>query len=134
MLARRSACASRSSATAAGGRGRGGRGAAARARRAPRQHLPKGPRMSTLRAKCPDCRTFTAVAMGPDYQCHSCGREFGAGLVRVPRAWGKGGEKMAESASLHLEYPEASVIDEESLRDQTLALASDLPERPLVLG
>src|SRR5205823_11028681 len=90
--------------------------------------------VSRLRAKCPHCKTFTAVSLGPDYQCHSCGREFGAGLVRVPRAWGKGGEKMAESASLHLEYPEASVIDEESPRDQTLALASDLPERPLVLG
>ena len=46
--------------------------------------------MSRLRAKCPDCRTLTAVALGPEYQCHSCGREFGAGLVRVPRAWGDG--------------------------------------------
>jgi len=90
--------------------------------------------VSRLRAKCPDCRTFTAVSLGPDYQCHSCGREFAAGLVRVPRAWGNGGDEMAESASLHLEYPEAGVIDEDSLRDQTLALASDLPERPIVLG
>ena len=90
--------------------------------------------MSRLRAKCPDCRTFTAVSLGPDYQCHSCGREFAAGLVRVPRAWGNGGDEMAESASLHLEYPEAGVIDEDSLRDQTLALASDLPARPIVLG
>ena len=29
--------------------------------------------------------------MGPDYECHSCGRTFSAGLVRVPRAWGAGG-------------------------------------------
>ena len=43
--------------------------------------------MSALRAKCPDCRTLTAVAIGDEYQCHSCGREFAAGLVRVPRAW-----------------------------------------------
>ncbi len=45
--------------------------------------------VSRLRARCPDCRTLTAVALGPEYQCHSCGREFGAGLVRVPRAWGR---------------------------------------------
>ena len=47
--------------------------------------------MSRLRARCPDCRTFTAVALGPGYECHACGGEFGAGLVRVPRAWGEGG-------------------------------------------
>ena len=51
--------------------------------------------MSRLRARCPDCRTFTAVAIGPGYECHACGREFGAGLVRVPQAWGEGGESMA---------------------------------------
>ena len=56
--------------------------------------------MSRLRARCPDCRTLTAVAVGPEYQCHSCGREFLAGLVRVPRAWGDGGETMAEAAHL----------------------------------
>jgi arginase len=90
--------------------------------------------MSRLRAKCPDCHTFTAVSIGPDYECHSCGREFHAGLVRVPRAWGDGGEAMIEAASLPLAYPEAGVVEEDSLRDQTLALASDLPDRPLVLG
>ena len=51
------------------------------------------PHESRLRARCPDCRTLTAVAIGPDYQCHVCGREFAAGLVRVPRAWGAGGER-----------------------------------------
>ncbi len=90
--------------------------------------------MSRLRARCPQCRTLTAVAIGPDYQCHSCGREFGAGLVRVPRAWGSGGDRMAEAAWLELPYPEASVVDEESLAEQTLALAAGLPDRPLVLG
>ncbi|HWN21312.1 MAG TPA: arginase family protein [Gaiellaceae bacterium] len=90
--------------------------------------------MSRLRARCPHCRTLTAVAIGPDYQCHSCGREFGAGLVRVPRAWGACGERMAKAAWLELPYPEAAVVDEESLAEQTLALASDLPDRPLVLG
>ncbi len=90
--------------------------------------------MSRLRAKCPDCHTYTAVALGPDYQCHACGREFHAGLVRVPRAWGKGGEAMAEAASLPLAYPEAGVVAEETLADQTLAIAAELPERPLILG
>jgi arginase len=41
---------------------------------------------------------------------------------------------MAEAASLSLPYPEAAVVAEGSLREQTLTLASDLPERPLVLG
>ena len=90
--------------------------------------------MSRLRARCPDCRTLTAVALGPDYQCHSCGREFCAGLVRVPRAWGKGGEAMAEAAWLELPYPEAAVVEEDSLAEQSVALASELPILPLVLG
>jgi len=41
---------------------------------------------------------------------------------------------MAEAASLPLPYPETAVIAEESLAEQSLALALDLPERPLVLG
>ena len=90
--------------------------------------------MSLLRAKCPDCRTNTAVAIGAEYECHSCGRTFRAGLVRVPRAWGDGGEEMVESAGLPVDYPEASVVDEDSLAMQTLAVASDLPVRPLILG
>jgi arginase len=90
--------------------------------------------MSRLRAKCPDCKTYTAVAIGPEYECHSCGRVFHSGLVRVPQAWGDGGEAMAESAWLELPFPEAAVIEAESLEEQNLALAADLPERPLVLG
>ncbi len=90
--------------------------------------------VSRLRARCPDCRTLTAVAIGPEYQCHSCGREFGAGLVRVPRAWGSGGEAMAEAAWLELPYPEAGVVEASSLAEQTLMVASELPDRPLVLG
>jgi arginase len=41
---------------------------------------------------------------------------------------------MAEAAWLELPYPEAAVIAEDTLAEQTLALASDLPDRPLVLG
>ena len=90
--------------------------------------------MSTLRARCPDCRTLTAVAVGPDYECHSCGRRFGAGLVRVPRAWGDGGEPMREAAHLPLPWPEAGLVEAGTLAEQSLELASDLPVRPLVLG
>jgi len=90
--------------------------------------------LSALRARCPDCRTLTAVAIGPEYQCHACGREFGAGLVRVPRAWGDGGESMAAAAHMSLPWPEAAVVDEETLDAQTAAIARGLPERPLVLG
>jgi arginase family enzyme len=90
--------------------------------------------VSRLRAKCPDCKTYTAVAIGPEYECHSCGRVFHSGMVRVPQAWGDGGEAMAESAWLELPFPEAAVIEAESLEEQSLALAADLPERPLVLG
>jgi arginase len=90
--------------------------------------------MSTLRARCPDCRTLTAVALGPEYQCHSCGREFAAGLVRVPRAWGSGGQAMAEAAALALPYPETIVVACDTLEEQTAVLAAALPQRPLVLG
>jgi arginase family enzyme len=90
--------------------------------------------VSLLRARCPACRTLTSVAIDDGYECHSCGRSFDAGLVRVPRAWGDGGEAMVEAASLALEYPEVAVVEEETLAMQTLAVASDLAARPLVLG
>jgi arginase len=90
--------------------------------------------MSALRARCPDCRANTAVSLRGDYQCHSCGREFGAGLVRIARAWGDGGGEMEEAALMELPWPEASVIDEETLDAQIEAQMRELPERPLVLG
>jgi arginase len=90
--------------------------------------------MSRLRAKCPYCRTLTAVALGPDYECHACGQQFHSGLVRVARAWGSGGEAMADAAHLDLPYPETLVLECDSLEEQNLALAAELPERPVVLG
>lgn len=90
--------------------------------------------MSALRARCPDCRTFTAVSVGRGYECHRCGRTFAAGLVRVPRAWGAGGEAMAEAASLALPYPETGTVERDTLDEQSESIASSLPERPLVLG
>jgi arginase len=90
--------------------------------------------VSALRARCPDCRTLTAVAIGPDYQCHSCGREFAAGLVRVPRAWGNGGEAMAAAAAMNLPWPEAAIVAEGTLPAQIEATRRELPTRPLVLG
>jgi arginase len=90
--------------------------------------------MSALRARCPHCRTLTAVAFDDGYECHSCGASFEAGLVRVPRAWGDGGEPMVEAARLELPYPEALVVERDSLEEQNAALADGLPARPLVLG
>lgn len=90
--------------------------------------------MSSLRARCPDCRTFTAVAVDEGYECHRCGRTFAAGLVRVPRAWGTGGEAMAEGAGLGIPYPEVGVVDRETLEEQSSTLAAMLPAKPVVLG
>jgi hypothetical protein len=72
--------------------------------------------VSALRAKCPDCRTLTAVAIGPEYQCHSCGREFAAGLVRVG------------DVPLELPWPEAAAVEpfEE--------IGGNLPQRPIVVA
>jgi len=41
---------------------------------------------------------------------------------------------MAVAAELPLAYPEAGVVAEDSLGEQALVLATELPERPLVLG
>ena len=90
--------------------------------------------MSLLRARCPSCRTLTAVAVDEGYECHSCGRSFAAGLVRVPRAWGDGGEPMVEAAGLPLDYPEVAVVEEETLPEQIAATMRGLPARPVVLG
>jgi arginase len=90
--------------------------------------------MSLFRARCPTCKANTAVAVGPDYECHSCGRNFAAGMMRIPRAWGSGGDLMAAAAFLPLDYPETTIVEEDTLHAQTLAVASDLPVRPLILG
>jgi arginase len=90
--------------------------------------------MSTLRARCPDCRTLTAVAVGTEYQCHACGREFASGLVRIPTAWGTDGEAMADAASMKLPWPEAAVVEEATLEDEIARVAHELPARPFILG
>jgi arginase len=90
--------------------------------------------MSALRARCPRCRTLTAVAFDDVYECHSCGTVFAAGLVRVPRAFGTGGDAMEHAAATPLPYPEALVVELDSLDEQSDAIARGLPQRPLVLG
>jgi arginase family enzyme len=90
--------------------------------------------MSSLRARCPRCRTFTAVAVGDGYECHSCGSTYSAGLVRVPAAWGSGGEGMAEGARIALPYPEVAVVERTTLDEQNEAVAGALAARPIVLG
>jgi arginase len=90
--------------------------------------------VSALRARCPSCRTFTAVAVGDGYECHRCGSTFAAGLVRVPAAWGSGGEGMAEAARVALPYPEVAVVERATLDEQNEAVAESLAARPVVLG
>jgi arginase len=41
---------------------------------------------------------------------------------------------MAAAARVQLPYPEAAVVDEETLAAQSLALARELPDRPIVVG
>ena len=90
--------------------------------------------MSVLRARCPNCHTFTAVAIGDGYECHSCGSTFGAGLVRVPAAWGTGGEGMVAGARVDLPYPEVAVVERATLDEQSKAIAEAIARRPIVLG
>jgi arginase family enzyme len=90
--------------------------------------------MSSLRARCPNCRTFTAVAVGEGYECHSCGSTFAAGLVRVPAAWGVGGDGMVEGARMELPYPEVAIVERPTVDEQTTAIADALAPRPIVLG
>ena len=90
--------------------------------------------MSALRARCPNCRTFTAVAVGEGYECHSCGSTFAAGLVRVPAAWGSGGEGMVEGARMELPYPEVAIVERQTLDEQTEVIADALAPRAVALG
>jgi arginase len=68
------------------------------------------------------------------YECHRCGRTFEAGLVRVPRAWGAGGEGMVEAARAAVPYPEVAIVERDTLDEQSEAIAEALPRRPVVLG
>lgn len=74
------------------------------------------------------------MAVDAGYECHSCGRTFAVGLVRVPRAWGDGGEAMARAARVELPYPEAAIVECDELTLQTETVAAELPTTPLVLG
>jgi arginase len=55
-------------------------------------------------------------------------------MVRVPAAWGKGGEAMAEGARVALPYPEVAVVERDTLDEQTAAVADSLAARPIVVG
>jgi arginase len=55
-------------------------------------------------------------------------------LVRVPRAWGQGGEAMCEAAIMPLPLGESITVAEDSLAAQTTAIAVALPDRPVLLG
>jgi arginase len=55
-------------------------------------------------------------------------------VVRVPRAWGAGGDAMTHAATMPLPFPDAATIDAEPLEVQNRLIADALPERPVVLG
>ena len=91
--------------------------------------------MSRLRAKCPDCRTLTAVALDEgQYECHSCGRTFRPASSASRAPGGPEARRWPKPRSSTLPYPETAVVDEDSLAEQSLALAAELPDRPIVLG
>jgi len=54
--------------------------------------------------------------------------------VRVPTAWGNGGEAMADAAHMQAPWPEAAVVDEQSLDEEIARVGRELPARPVLLG
>ena len=58
----------------------------------------------------------------------------GPSVVRVPRAWGEGGQAMCEAAAMDIGLPEAATVAAPSLDSQTEAVAAALPELPVILG
>jgi arginase len=57
-----------------------------------------------------------------------------ARLVRVPAAWGDGGDAMVEAAAMEVGLATAATVSEASLSAQTARLREAMPERPVVLG
>ena len=55
-------------------------------------------------------------------------------LVRVPSAFGAGGEAMTRAAMMEIGVEEFAVVAEATVSEQTRAVRSLLPERPVVLG
>jgi arginase len=55
-------------------------------------------------------------------------------LVRVPTAFGAGGEAMTQAAMMDIGIEEAAVVAEATVSEQTQAVRSVLPERPVALG
>jgi hypothetical protein len=74
------------------------------------------------------------VAFDDVYECHSCGAVFGAGLVRVPRAWGDGGEPMAEAARTEAGVSRGARGGSRLARRAVRSDRARAPRRPLVLG
>jgi arginase len=56
------------------------------------------------------------------------------GLVRVPRAWGAGGEAMEDAAGMPLGFEDVATVRTDDLDEQHEMVAAVLPEFPVVLG
>jgi arginase len=55
-------------------------------------------------------------------------------LVRVPTAFGAGGEAMTQAAMMDIGVEQAAIVTEATLSEQTQRVRSVLPERAVVLG
>ena len=95
----------------------------------------KAARVSLLRARCPDCSTLTAVAIGPRVRVplvrpdvRRRARARAARVGRRRRADDRGG--VAFRSTIRRRRSSRRTRS----HAQTLAVASDLPARPLVLG
>ena len=68
--------------------------------------------MSALRARCPHCRTLTAVAVDDGYECHSCGaRVRGRARPRPARLGRRAARRWPRRRASTLPYPEAAVVE-----------------------
>ena len=90
--------------------------------------------MSSLRARCPSCRTFTAVAIGDALRVPQLRqRRSRPGSCASRAAWGSGGEgdgrRCARRAA---RIPRSRSSSADTLDEQTEAVAEALPARPIV--
>ena len=93
-----------------------------------REGRPRG-RCRACARSAPTARRSPRSRSGPELRVPLVWRAtFGAGLVRVPRAWGKGGEAMAEAARARARRTrKRRSIAEDTLEDQTSCSRPSFP-------
>ena len=97
--------------------------------RYPQRHV------SRLRARCPRLPHVSRPSRWSRLSSAiRAGGSSTAGLVRVPRAWGEGGEAMVEAACLALPFPEVATSRRTRSPSRIWRSRRRSPSRPLVLG